>query len=233
MSTQPDLPMTARELRESEAFAMVSEDPEASSPPDSPLTAAEALEWALYARLSTPELGVGDPADEIALPALNGEGVLGDDTVRLSSFFGVKPVALVFGSYTCPPFRGEIRALEDLRRRYGDRVEFLVIYIREAHPEEGWVFNTNREAGIVIHDPVSQEQRASVAARARELGIRMPVLIDDIDDRVASTYGAWPVRLYLVGKDGRIAFQGVFGPFGFEASQLEAAIQGELGDLQG
>ena len=228
MSTQTDFPMTARELRESDAFALVAHDPEASSPPDSPLTLGEALETELYVRLSTPELAIGDPAEEIALPSLDSEGLLEGETVRLSSFFGVKPVALVFGSYTCPPFRREAVALEDLRGRYRDRVEFLVIYIREAHPEEGCVFNRNREAGIVVHDPVSQEERASVAARARDLGIRMPILIDDVDDRVASTYGGWPVRLYLLRKDGRIGLQSVFGPFGFQAAQLEAAIDSEL-----
>lgn len=230
MSTQSKFPMTASELRESDVFALVARDPEASSPLDSPLTLAEALEAELYVRLSTPELGVGDPAKEIALPSLDSEELLllEDDTVRLSPFFGVKPVALVFGSYTCPPFRRETGALEELRGRYRDRVEFLVVYIREAHPEEGCVFNRNREAGIVVHDPNSQEERASVAARARELGIRMPILIDDVDDRVASTYGGWPVRLYLVGKDGRIAFQSAFGPFGFEATQLEAAIESEF-----
>jgi len=54
--------------------------------------------------------------------------------------------------------------------------------------------------------------------------IRMPVLLDALDNRVARAYGGWPDRLYLVGKDGRIAWQGEPGPFGFKPEELESAI---------
>ena len=61
--------------------------------------------------------------------------------------------------------------------------------------------------------------------------IGMPVLIDGIDNAVASAYGGWPDRLDLmvIGRDGRIAFQGGQGPFGFKPNDLEAAIRAELG----
>jgi hypothetical protein len=55
------------------------------------------------------------------------------------------------------------------------------------------------------------------------------VVIDEIDDGVAAVYGGWPDRLYLIGRDGRIAFQGGMGPFGFLPEELEAAIEEELG----
>jgi hypothetical protein len=41
-------------------------------------------------------------------------------------------------------------------------------------------------------------------------------------------YMGWPDRLYLIGKDGRIAWKGDPGPAGFKPQQLEAAIQKEL-----
>jgi hypothetical protein len=56
----------------------------------------------------------------------------------------------------------------------------------------------------------------------------IPVLIDAMDNEVARQYGGWPDRLYLVAKDGRIAFQGRDGPFGFKAEELEQAIHAEL-----
>src|SRR5215472_14001503 len=43
---------------------------------------------------------------------------------RLSSLRGEKPVVLVFGSYTCPPFRREVPALNRLYDEYRDRVAF-------------------------------------------------------------------------------------------------------------
>jgi hypothetical protein len=119
--------------------------------------------------------------------------------------------------------------LEELYDRHGGEVEFFVVYIREAHPEDGWVLEANREEGIAVADPVSLEERAEVAeACAARLETRIPTLLDDVDDAVASAYGGWPDRLYLVGRDGRIAFQGGRGPDGFQPAELAHAIQTEL-----
>ena len=116
-----------------------------------------------------------------------------------------------------------------MAERYAGRVAFLVVYIKEAHPEDGWVLSTNRREEIEVIDPASDEERAEVAeACAVRLQIRMPVLIDSVDNEVARQYGGWPDRLYLIGKDGRIAFQGEEGPFGFKPEELGAAIRKEL-----
>jgi hypothetical protein len=120
-------------------------------------------------------------------------------------------------------------ALEELYDRHGDRVAFLVVYIREAHPEDGWVLMDNRREGIAIADPASAEERAGAAtACAARLRTRIPVAVDGLDDAVARAYGGWPDRLYLIGRDGRVAFQGGEGPFGFDPDELAAAIDIEL-----
>ena len=119
--------------------------------------------------------------------------------------------------------------LEELHDRHGADVAFFIVYIREAHPEDGWVLEDNREEGIALVDPVSLSERAAVAdACAVRLQTRIPTLLDDVDDAVASAYGGWPDRLYLVGRDGRIAFQGGRGPDGFIPAELAHAIETEL-----
>jgi hypothetical protein len=121
---------------------------------------------------------------------------------------------------------GELEAMAD---RYASGVAFFVVYIKEAHPEDGWVLASNREQEIAVTDPTTREERFQVAeACAIRLEIRMPVLIDQIDNETARQYGGWPDRLYLIGKDGRVAFQGDEGPSGFEPDELERAIQVEL-----
>jgi iodothyronine deiodinase-like protein len=121
---------------------------------------------------------------------------------------------------------GELEALYDACR---DRVEFFVVYIREAHPEDGWVLTSNREAGIAFADPRTEGERAAVAETCVvRMEIRLPVLLDGLDDEVARQYGGWPDRLYLVGREGFIAFQGGEGPFGFKPDELGAAIEAEL-----
>ncbi len=120
-------------------------------------------------------------------------------------------------------------ALHALYYRFRNDVAFYVVYLREAHPEDGWVLAENRDADIAVQDPRSNEERAQVAAAcATRLAIRMPVLVAAVEDEVATRYGGWPDRLYLVGKDGRIAYQGGEGPWGFKPEELEAAIEAEL-----
>jgi Iodothyronine deiodinase len=120
-------------------------------------------------------------------------------------------------------------ALEELHDRYDDEVAFLIVYIREAHPEDGWVLASNRREGVAVADPATLEERAAAAhACTARTPTRIPVALDRVDDEVASRYGGWPDRLYLVGRDGRIAYQGGEGPFGFLPEELEAAIEREL-----
>ncbi len=113
--------------------------------------------------------------------------------------------------------------------KHRDRVAFYVVYIREAHPEDGWVLHVNRNEDIRFDDPRSDDERHEVAtACALHLQIRMPVVVDPIDDRIARAYGALPDRLYLIGSGGRVAFQGDPGPGGFRPPELEAAIERAL-----
>ncbi len=109
--------------------------------------------------------------------------------------------------------------------QHRDNVEFVVVYIREAHPEDGWVITSNREQEIAFNDPTNNAERMEAALScAIRLQIKMPVVVDDIDDNIASAYGALPDRLYLIGKGGKVAYQGEPGPWGFEPAKLADAI---------
>jgi hypothetical protein len=113
--------------------------------------------------------------------------------------------------------------------RYAERVAFYVVYIKEAHPEDGWVVTHNRDDGIRMDDPTTSGERSAAAdACAVRAALRIPVLVDGLDNAVARAYGGWPDRLYLVGRGGRVVFQGGPGPFEFKPELLEAAIEDEL-----
>ena len=104
-----------------------------------------------------------------------------------------------------------------------------MVYIREAHPEDGWVVIPNRDEDIRFDDPKDDEERHEVAS-ACALGtkIKMPVVVDPIDDKIASAYGALPTRLYLIGRGGKVAYQADRGPFGLKPPDLASAIEAEL-----
>lgn len=109
---------------------------------------------------------------------------------------------------------------------YKGDVEFMIVYIREAHALDSRSPNSFGN----VEDPLTDAERLAVAgvcmSKTELKGI--PAIIDRVDDKVNAAYGAWPDRLYLVGRDGNIAYAGGQGPFDFKPEQLEAAIRKEL-----
>ncbi len=111
-------------------------------------------------------------------------------------------------------------------------MQFFLVYIREAHPADGWSVQVNPRLRY-IEQPVTSVERFEVAnSCVNDLEISMPCLIDSMDDATMKAYNALPDRLYLVGRDGRIAFKGGHGPWGFRAKDLEAAIRKELAKVE-
>lgn len=115
--------------------------------------------------------------------------------------------------------------MHDLQKRYGDRVEFVAVYLREAHPTDGWRRDYNDLAGILVNQPKTLSERQAVAQRCcSTLDVGMPMVVDEIDDRVGRAYAAMPDRLYVLGRDGRVAYKGGAGPFGFNPSEMEQTL---------
>jgi hypothetical protein len=78
-------------------------DPRAMTPADSPMTLDDVRASADLRDLGTPKLREGDPAADFTLPRLataEPAGDPADQAMTLSDHFGIRPVALVFGSYT-------------------------------------------------------------------------------------------------------------------------------------
>jgi hypothetical protein len=115
--------------------------------------------------------------------------------------------------------------LEDVQARYKDRVKFLLVYTREAHPVDGWRKEDNNQAGILIRQPHTNAERNAVAKQCSlAMKITIPVVVDEINDRVAHTYSGMPERLYVIDQQGRIAYKGGRGPKGFKPNEMETAL---------
>ncbi|QEH36927.1 Iodothyronine deiodinase [Aquisphaera giovannonii] len=156
----------------------------------------------------------------------------GKTQVSLSGMIGPRPLVLIFGNFTCGPFRYHAGNLEKLFRRYRERANFLMIYVRETHPADGWRMQSNETIGISAIQPRTWDQRADVARRCgRLLGLGFPMLVDTIDDGVATQYSGMPARLYLIDRMGKIAYKGGRGPYGFKPDELEQALILLLNDV--
>jgi len=178
-------------------------------------------------------------AGEIA-PDFTLNDIEGKESVTLSDFRGKKPVALVFGSFTWPPYVKGTVGLKEIYKQYHEEVQFINIYIREAHPTDGWWLGnkwtkklieailTDR-ASMDHEDPKTIEERRATAGdceSALQYGIK--TYVDEMDDHVNHTYAGWPTRLYLVGKDGKIVYAGNQGPIGMNPKELKNAIRDYL-----
>jgi len=104
-----------------------------------------------------------------------------------------------------------------------------VVYIREAHALDS-PSPLGGDGMPIVEDPITLAERQAVATVCMtKLALDpMPALVDDMDDTANRAYDAYPDRLYLVGRDGNIAYRGGPGPFGFDPNELEQAIRREL-----
>lgn len=127
-------------------------------------------------------------------------------------------------------------SLSDLYEEYRDHVQFLIIYIREAHPIDGWWLGggiiglalklKRSKAAFDIYAPKTINERKQAAERCDlELKHRIPTLVDDMDDSVNRAYAAMPTRIYLIGTDGRVVYAGGLGPWGFKPKELKEALE--------
>ena len=98
-------------------------------------------------------------------------------------------------------------ALNNLYREYRGRVAFYVVYIQEAHPIDAWQLDDNVKDDVLVATTKSDAERANVAGVClTKLGIELPAVVDEADNRVERAYTGWPDRLYVIGTDGVIAY---------------------------
>ena len=163
----------------------------------------------------------GESAPEFSLPRL-GSG----SAVSLAQFRSGKPAVLLFGSYTCPNFREQANAVNALADKYRSAVPFLLVYIREAHTGDTWQSTINQRQGIDWQPAKTMaEMQAHASSCVRKLKMNFPAVVDSVDGQVESKYSAWPSRLYVVGRDGRILYRTRLSELDFHPADVEAAIR--------
>ena len=141
-----------------------------------------------------------------------------------------KPLVLVFGSYTCPKLRSSASELKRIAAEYRGRVDFRLVYIREAHSDDGaeaqWQSTINQREGVTLgpaRNLAEKQQHADLCVR--KLSLPWPAVVDGMDGAAESAYQAWPSRVYVVDGGGRVTFNSRLGELDFRPSDLEAALR--------
>lgn len=107
----------------------------------------------------------------------------------------------------------------------------MLVYIREAHPDSVLrVVKDGKEELRKLPQTDSAKSRAEHAEICvNALKLSVPTVIDREDNKVNSAYAGWPDRMYVVGKDGKVAYKGGPGPRGFRPDEVAAWLKKNVG----
>jgi peroxiredoxin len=136
-------------------------------------------------------LSAGDRFIDADLHTLDG------GTARISDFLD-KPLVLETGSMTCPMYAQSAAPMQDMVARFPD-LNFVVLYVREAHPGE----RTQQHA--------SQTAKVDTAIRSRSRHHEGRVtLVDDLDGAAHKAYGAMPNSIFVIDTDGTVLYRSIW-----------------------
>lgn len=149
----------------------------------------------------------GTDAPDFSLMTVDGK------SVQASVLWKERPTVIVTASHTCPVFRGKVAAIEAMQKEFAGRVNFVIVYTIEAHPQgdpspysgEEWVTTKNEREGILFRQPVTGKERAERArACIQREKMTVTMVVDSMENMVWKAYGKAPNCAYVIGKDGKI-----------------------------
>lgn len=140
----------------------------------------------------------GTPAPDFILPSATD-----DSQIHLADVLEQRPVVLILGSFGCDYFCFRLDQVKDLHQRFGDRAEFLFVYIDNNHPEPDLPLDPVES----FENPMAQgkERLARIRAGLKFYDLRFPCVVDTPDNQVQTDYEAFPARLLIVDQGGKIA----------------------------
>jgi len=139
-----------------------------------------------YARFDGPK--AGEKMLDFTLHTFDGK------QVKLSDYKD-KWVVIETASLTCPMFVKNVNPIKKLIAQYPD-VEFLVVYVREAHP------------GSRVGPHKDMKEKIEVAKRTKnEYGDDRTMLVDNLKGEMHQAYGAFPNMVYVVDPKGTVVYR--------------------------
>jgi len=110
-------------------------------------------------------------------------------------------------------------------------VAFLLVYLREAHPDtrlETVSADGQRKEQVIRRTPSAAARLQNLRLCSTPLGLSMPAAVDSDDNAASRAYAAWPIRLVVVDAQGKIAFKGNRTWAGFRVDALETWLRNHV-----
>lgn len=109
-------------------------------------------------------------------------------------------------------------------------IDFLIIYIKEAHASDGWKFDGSQYSFIANHRHIQDRidaVRSLVELAKIDREDHVSLSCDTIDDHTNHLFRGWPERLYVIDEQ-KILYQGGNGPIGYSIPSLEFFLRSNL-----
>ena len=103
---------------------------------------------------------------------------------------------------------------------FSDSMDFLTVYVEEAHPEEGWAL---KDTGYSINKHRNLEDRIRAASILKNAGSKCPIMVDTMENKAAVDYAAVPEALYVI-QDGVVKFK-ANGPNSYNPDVLKKWLE--------
>jgi hypothetical protein len=130
----------------------------------------------------------GSKAPDFELATLDG------GRQRLLSFSG-EFLVVEFGSVTCPLFQTRRRGMEKVIESH-PRSDFVVLYVREAHP------------GSSIPQHRSLDEKLQRAREVKDTDAEQRrILVDDLEGRAHQAFGCYPNAIFIVNRNGCVVYR--------------------------
>ncbi|MBV1930248.1 MAG: hypothetical protein KUG71_00915 [Porticoccaceae bacterium] len=144
-------------------------------------------------RFSRDALGPGQPFPDRLVTMSNGA------SKNLYQLADGKPLLLVTGSITCPMTVSSIDDLNQLQAELADKINVVLVYVREAHPGENFP------------QPQNLEQKIKNAHQFQnDYDIDFPCIIDELNGPLHHLLDVLPNSAHLISSDGEILTQALW-----------------------
>jgi hypothetical protein len=93
------------------------------------------------------------------------------------------------------------------KRKFGDKVLFLIVYIEEAHPQDRWPLGRH----VMVNAPQTMEDRILLAQKfvndnSSYVDGTIPIVVDGIDNQFMKAFYCHPER-FFVFNDNKLVFK--------------------------
>ena len=184
----------------------------------------------------------GQPVPDLDVMTLDGA------PARLSKLWQEKPTLLVTASLTCGRSRERQPWVEEIAKKYKDRLNVAVLYTLEAHPvidpspyaeyspeyenpaRPGERAGGNEKEGLGRRQPTDLDTRAKLAEEFKDLlRVEVPIVLDQMSNEAWEALGGGPNMGLLIRRDGTLEVKHGW----FDGETMDRSIEAYLAQLEG